>query len=148
LLDVQSLAEREQARTSLLCEAANTHAEAAAAREAKLQAEVAAARKIQCVKEAMACQARKEVDYLKNRLEDVERKDKDAASDLQAIAEGTLSSLLRADSMCFFVRSWSQVFDLESLQVLEGPRRPQEELATIKRQLTLIKEKSTETRRG
>jgi diphthamide synthase (EF-2-diphthine--ammonia ligase) len=121
LLDVQSLAEREQAQTSLLCEAANTHAEATAAHEAKLQAEVAAARKIQCVKEAMACQARKEVDDLKKRLEDVERKDN---SDLQAVAEGTLSSLLRADSMCFFVRSWSQVFDLESLQVLEGPRRP------------------------
>jgi hypothetical protein len=46
LLDVQSLAERAQARTGLLWEAANAHAEVAAAREAKLQAEVAAARKI------------------------------------------------------------------------------------------------------
>jgi hypothetical protein len=55
LLHVQSLAERAQARTGLLREAANAHAEAAAAREAKLQAEVAAAREIQRVKEAMVC---------------------------------------------------------------------------------------------
>jgi hypothetical protein len=46
LLDVQSLAERAQARTGLLREAANAHAEAAVAREAKLQ--------IHRVKEAMA----------------------------------------------------------------------------------------------
>jgi BioD-like phosphotransacetylase family protein len=60
LLDVQSLAEQAQARIGLLREAANTHAEAAAAREAKLQAEVAAAREIQRVKEAMARQAHKD----------------------------------------------------------------------------------------
>jgi hypothetical protein len=54
LLDVQSLAEWAQARTGLLREAANAHVEAATAREAKLQAEVATARKIQHVKEAMA----------------------------------------------------------------------------------------------
>jgi hypothetical protein len=34
-------------------------------------------------------------------LEDAEQKDKDAASDLQAVVEGTFSSLLWADSMCF-----------------------------------------------
>jgi BioD-like phosphotransacetylase family protein len=65
LLNVQSLAERAQARTGLLREAANTHAEAATAREAKLQAEVEEAHEIQCVKEAMALQARKDVDDLK-----------------------------------------------------------------------------------
>jgi hypothetical protein len=54
LLDVQSLAERAQARTGLLREAANAYVEAAAAREAKLQAEVTVAREIQRVKEAMA----------------------------------------------------------------------------------------------
>jgi hypothetical protein len=65
LLDVQSIAERAQARTGLLLEVANAHAEAAAAREAKLQAEVAAAHEIQLVKEAMACQARKDANDLK-----------------------------------------------------------------------------------
>jgi hypothetical protein len=84
LLDVQSLAERAQARTGLLREAANTHAEVAAAREAKLQAEVVAAREIQRVKEAMARQAHK-----------------DMASDLQAVVEDKFSPLLWADSVCF-----------------------------------------------
>jgi hypothetical protein len=84
LLDVQSLAERAQARTGLLREAANTHAEAAAAREAKLQAEVVAAREIQRVKEAMAHQAHK-----------------DMASDLQAVVEDKFSPLLWAGSVCF-----------------------------------------------
>jgi hypothetical protein len=51
-------------------------------------------REIQRVKEAMANQARKDVDDLKQKLEDAERKAKDAASDLQAVVEGTLSSLL------------------------------------------------------
>jgi hypothetical protein len=46
LCHVQSLAERAQARTGLLQEAANAHAETTAAREAKLKAEVAAAREI------------------------------------------------------------------------------------------------------
>jgi hypothetical protein len=77
------------------------HAEAVAAREAKLQAEVAAAREIQCVKEAMAHQERKDVDDLKQELEDAERKAKDAASDLQAVVEGTFTSLLWADSTFF-----------------------------------------------
>jgi hypothetical protein len=64
------------------------------AREAKLQAEIAAAREIQRIKEAMARQARKDADDLKRKLEDTERKAKDAASDLQAVVEGMLSSLL------------------------------------------------------
>jgi type IV secretory pathway VirB4 component len=80
---------------------ANTHAEAATTREVKLQAEVAAACEIQRVKEAMARQAHKDAADLKKKLEDTERKAKDVASDLQAIVEGTFSSLLRADSMCF-----------------------------------------------
>jgi hypothetical protein len=51
---VQSLTERAQARTGLLREAANAHAEAAAAHEAKLQAEIVTAREIQRVKEVIA----------------------------------------------------------------------------------------------
>jgi hypothetical protein len=57
LLVVQSLAERAQARTGLLGEATNAHADAAAAHEAKLQAEIAAACEIQRAKEVMARQA-------------------------------------------------------------------------------------------
>jgi hypothetical protein len=82
MFHVQSLAERAQARTGLLRDAANAHAEAAVAREAKLQVEVAAAREIQRIKEAMARQACKDADDLKWKLEDAERKVKDAASDL------------------------------------------------------------------
>jgi hypothetical protein len=65
LLDVQSLAERAQARTGLLREAANAYAEAITAHEVKLQVEVAAAREIQCVKEDMAHQAHKDAADLK-----------------------------------------------------------------------------------
>jgi hypothetical protein len=72
LLHVQSLAEWAQARTGLLREAANTHAEAVAAREAKLQTKVAATRKIQRVKEAMVRQAHKDAVELKKKLEDAE----------------------------------------------------------------------------
>jgi hypothetical protein len=61
---------------------ANAHAEATAARKAKLQTEVAATREIQRVKEAMAHQAHKDAADLKKKLEDAERKAKDAASDL------------------------------------------------------------------
>jgi hypothetical protein len=102
LLDVQSLAERAQAWTGLLREVANAHAEAVTAREAKLQVEVAAAREIQRVKQAMARQARKDADELKQKLEDAEQKAKDAASDLQAVVEGSFSSWLWADSVCFY----------------------------------------------
>jgi hypothetical protein len=72
LLVVQSLAERAQARTGLLREAVNAHAEAAAAHEAKLQAEVTAARKIQRIKEVMMRQAQKQAADLKKKLEDTE----------------------------------------------------------------------------
>jgi hypothetical protein len=89
-------------RTGLLGEAANAHAEVVAAREAKLQAEVAVAREIQRVKEAMAHQARKDVDDLKQKLEDTKRKAKDATSDIQTVVEGSFSSRLWADSMCFY----------------------------------------------
>jgi hypothetical protein len=82
MVHVQSLAERAQARTGLLRGVANAHAEAAMAREAKLQIEVAAAREIQRIKEAMAHQAHKDVDDLKRKLEDAERKAKDVAFDL------------------------------------------------------------------
>jgi hypothetical protein len=101
MFHVQSLAERGQARTGLLHGAENAHAEAATAHEVKLQAEIVAARKIQRIKEAMARQACKDVDDLKRKLEDAERKAKDAASDLQAIVEGMLLSLLWADSVFF-----------------------------------------------
>jgi uncharacterized membrane protein len=94
LHNVQSFAERAQERIGLLREAANAHAEATAAREVKLQAEVTAVHEIQRVKEAMARQARKDVDDLKQKLEYAERKAKDVASDLQAVVEGTFSSLL------------------------------------------------------
>jgi hypothetical protein len=50
----------------------------------------------------MACQARKEADDLRQKLEDVERKAKDEASDTQAVVEGSFSSWLWADSMCFY----------------------------------------------
>jgi hypothetical protein len=43
LFVVQSLAERAQAQTGLLRDAVNAHAEAAAAHEVKLQAEIATA---------------------------------------------------------------------------------------------------------
>jgi hypothetical protein len=98
---VQSLAEREQAQTGLLREAANAHVEAAAAHEAKLEDEVVTAREIQCIKEVMTLQARKEVADLKKKLEDAKQKAKDAISDLQAMVEGTSLSLPRVDSMCF-----------------------------------------------
>jgi hypothetical protein len=101
MFHVQSLAEQAQARTGLLRGEANAHAEAAAAREAKLQVEVAAAREIQRIKESMAREARKDADDLKQKLEDAEWKAKDAVSDLQAVVEGTLSSLLWADSAFF-----------------------------------------------
>jgi hypothetical protein len=78
---------------------ANAHTEAAATREAKLQTEVVAAHKIQHIKEAMARQAHKDAADPKKKLEDTERKAKDAISDLQAVVEGTFSSLLWADSM-------------------------------------------------
>jgi phosphoenolpyruvate synthase/pyruvate phosphate dikinase len=87
LFVVQSLAERVQARTGLLREAVNAHAEAVVAHEVKLQAEIAAACEIQRVKEVMARQVQKEVADLK-KLEDAERKAKDVASDLQAMVEG------------------------------------------------------------
>jgi hypothetical protein len=79
---VQSLTERAQARTGLLREAANAHAEAAAAHEAKLQAEIVTAREIQRVKEVMARQVQKEAADLKKKLEHAEQKATDAASDL------------------------------------------------------------------
>jgi hypothetical protein len=65
----------------LLREAANAHAEAATAREAKLQTQVKAAREIQRVKEAMAHQAQREAANLKKKLKDAERKAKNAATD-------------------------------------------------------------------
>jgi hypothetical protein len=74
LFVVQSLAERAQARTGLLREAVNAHAEAATAHKAKLQVEVAAAREIQHVKEVMARQAQKEAAELKKKLEEASRR--------------------------------------------------------------------------
>jgi hypothetical protein len=102
LFVVQSLAERPQARAGLLREAANAHAEAAAAHEAKLQDEIASAQEIQRVKEVMARQAQKAVAEPKKKLEDAERKAKDTSFDLQAVVEGKSSSLTW-DNSAFFV---------------------------------------------
>jgi multidrug resistance efflux pump len=52
--------------------------------------------------EAKVRQARKDVDDLKQKLEDAERKAKNVTSDLQAAVEGSFSSWLWADSMCFY----------------------------------------------
>jgi hypothetical protein len=57
----------------------------------------------------MACQAHKDAADLKKKLEDAEQKAKDAASDLQAVVEGTFSPLLWANSVCFL-----QGLDLDS----------------------------------
>jgi DNA-binding transcriptional regulator GbsR (MarR family) len=73
--------------------------EAAATREVKLQAEVAAALEIQCVKEAMARQAQRKATDRKKKLEDTERKAKDAATDLQAVIEGKFLTLPQAGSI-------------------------------------------------
>jgi hypothetical protein len=70
----------------LVREAANAHAEAAAAREASLQAKIEAAKEVKHVKVAMARQ--KEVASLKKKLQEAEKKAKDAADDLQAVVEG------------------------------------------------------------
>jgi hypothetical protein len=77
---------------------ANAHAEAAAAREEKPQAQVEAMQEFQRVKEAMARQAQKEVAAPKKKLEVVEQKAKDAASDLQAVVEGKFPRLPQVDS--------------------------------------------------
>jgi hypothetical protein len=81
LFVVQSLAERAQARTGLLREAANAHVEVAATHEAKLQAEAATMQEIQCIKDVITRLAQKEAAELK-KLEDAEQKTKDAAADL------------------------------------------------------------------
>jgi hypothetical protein len=79
----------------LLREAANTHVEAAVAREAKLQALVEAAQEIQRIK------GQREVADLKKKLEDSERKAKDAATNLQVVIEGKFLMLPQADFICF-----------------------------------------------
>jgi hypothetical protein len=71
-----------------LWEAANAHAEVAAACEATLHVQVEAAQEIQHVKETIARQAEKELTALKKKLEVTERKAKDATDDLQAVVVG------------------------------------------------------------
>jgi DUF917 family protein len=85
----------------LLREAANAHAKAAAAHEAKMQAEIVAARQIQHVKEVMARQALKQAADLKKKLEDAEQKAKDATADLQAVVEGESPTLPYVDPWWF-----------------------------------------------
>jgi hypothetical protein len=109
LLLVLSLADRAQARVGLLWEAANAHAEVAAAREATLQAQIEAAQDIQHVKETMARQAQKEVAALRKKLEVVKQKAKDATADLQAMMEGKLPRSHQVDSV-YFVSSCCSVF--------------------------------------
>jgi hypothetical protein len=53
----------------------------------------------------MARQTLKEAAELKKKLEDAERKAKDAAQDLQAVIEGKSSTWPRADFACF-ARYW------------------------------------------
>jgi ferredoxin-NADP reductase len=149
MFHLQSLAERAQARTGLPRGTVNAHAEATAAREAKLQAEVTAARETQRIKEAMARQAFKDADDLKRKLEDAERKAKACKdADLQAVVEGMLSSLVWADSVFFYKvfvttsRPWSTAGARQTEEALK------KQLATLKSLLTSIKEKSTETRQG
>jgi hypothetical protein len=120
---VQSLAEWAQAQIDLLREVANEHTRAAAAHEAKLQDEIAITQEIQRVKEVMARQAQKEAVELKKKLENAEQKAKDATANLRAMTEGKPSTLPWTDS-AYLARSWCLVFDLESLQALEGPSRP------------------------
>jgi hypothetical protein len=97
----QSLADRAQTRAGLLREAADAHAEAATAREAKLQAQIEAAQSIQRIKEAMARQAQKEAAALKRELEVAERKTKDASADLQVMIEGKFPRSPQVNSVCF-----------------------------------------------
>jgi hypothetical protein len=47
----------------------------------------------------MACEAQREAADLKKKLEDTERKGKDAATDLQVMIEGKFPMLPRADSV-------------------------------------------------
>jgi uncharacterized protein involved in exopolysaccharide biosynthesis len=84
LLLFKSLAERVQARATLVREVANAHVEAAAAQATLLQARGEAAEEIRRVKDAMARQAEKEVSSLKKKLEAAygKRKAKDATNDL------------------------------------------------------------------
>jgi seryl-tRNA synthetase len=98
---LQSLADRAQARVGLRREAANAHAEVAAAREATLQAQIEVALEIQRVKETMAHHAQKEVAALKKKLEVTEQKAKDATTDLQAVMEGNLPTSPQVDSAYF-----------------------------------------------
>jgi seryl-tRNA synthetase len=83
-----------------LWEAANAHAEATVAHEARLQAQVEAAQEVQCVKDVMARKTQKEATDLKKKLEDAEQKSKDAAADLQAVIGGKFPTLPRDDSVC------------------------------------------------
>jgi hypothetical protein len=106
---VLSLADRAQARVGLLREAANAHAEVAAAREATLQAQIEAAQDIQHMKETMARQAQKEAAALRKKLEVVKQKAKDATADLQAVMEGKLPRSHQVDSV-YFVSSCCSVF--------------------------------------
>jgi hypothetical protein len=81
LFVVQSLAERAQARTGLLREAAKAHVEVAATHEEKLQAEAATMQEIQRIKDVITRLAQKEAAELK-KLEDAEQKTRDTAADL------------------------------------------------------------------
>jgi seryl-tRNA synthetase len=98
LLLLQSLVGRAQAWVGLLWEEANAQEEVAAACKTTLQSQIEAAQEIQCVKEAMARQAQKEVAALKKKLEVAEQKAKDVAANLQDIIEGMLPRSPKVDS--------------------------------------------------
>jgi hypothetical protein len=67
------------------------------------------------VKETMVRQAEKEVATLKKKLEVAERKAKDAADDLQAVAEGKFSRSPKVGPMCS-LGLFPHVFHLEWTQ--------------------------------
>jgi hypothetical protein len=83
----------------LVREATNAHAEAAAARDASLQAKIKAVEEVKHVKEAMAHQVEKDMASLKRKLEVVEKKAKDATDDLQAVVEGKFAWSLNVEFM-------------------------------------------------
>jgi hypothetical protein len=107
-----------------LREVANTHTEAATAREATLQAKVEAAQKIHHVKKVVARQAEK-VASLKEKLEVVEQKPKDAADDLQVVVECKFVRSPKIDSM-FLLGLFAYISTLNGFRHQGDRGRPEE----------------------
>jgi hypothetical protein len=130
-----------QAKAALVREAANAHAEAAAAQEALLQAKVEVAQEVKRVKEALARQAEKEVNSLKKKPEVAQQKANDAADDLQAMVDGTFCLVdgcyPRVSLLLFLIST----FDVSMRQ--GGGRCPKEELVETKDQVKILEERTT-----